>query len=174
MRSDPVKQQSFRGLSVAFSALVGTWAALAILLGNLLPLPSREDDRVVVEGAQIWRSTFPIRVVRTNPCTDDVVVFDLTLALDIKARVEGEDAQVIVLAALSSTPSASAPDGIVPVREHFGFFAPLYGQVSHVHDVRAPITGQKVPAELVVGVQQGVDGAGQLSITPGQIRVVCT
>jgi hypothetical protein len=62
----------------------------------------------------------------------------------------------------------------VAVREHFGFFAPLYGQASHVHDIRAPLVGQSVPAELVVGVQQGVDAVGQLSITPGQIRVACT
>jgi hypothetical protein len=101
-------------------------------------------------------------------------VIDATLSLDIKARVEGEDAQVIVMAALASTPSPNAPDSIAPVRDHFGFFAPLYGQHSHVHDVRAPLMGQTVPAELVVGVQQGVDAAGQLSITPGQIRVVCT
>jgi hypothetical protein len=174
MHFEPMHRQSFHGLFVAFSALVGTWAAVAILLGNLLPLPSRDDDRVVVEGQQVWRSAFPIRVVRALPCTDDTVVIDVTLSLDIKARIEGEDAQVIVLAALASAPTPNAPDGITPVQDHFGFFAPLYGQNSHVHDVRAPLTGQAVPAELVVGVQQGVDAAGQLSITPGQIRVVCS
>jgi hypothetical protein len=174
MRFEPVHRQSFHGLFVAFSALVGTWAMVAILLGNLLPLPTRDDDRVMTEGQQAWRSAFPIRVVRTHPCTDDTIVIDVTLSLDIKARIEGEDAQVVVLAGLTSTPSPNAPDGITPVRDHFGFFAPLYGQQSHVHDVRAPLTGQVVPAELVVGVQQGVDAAGQLSITPGQVRVVCS
>jgi hypothetical protein len=174
MHSPHVYRRSSGGLFFGLSALVGTWAVVAILLGNLLPLPSAVDDRIVVDGTQMWRSTFPIRVVRNHPCTDDTVVIDLTLSLDVKARVEGDDAQVIVLALLESTPSQGAQDSIAPTRDHFGFFAPLYGKTTHVHDVRAQLVGHVVPAELVVGVQQGVDAAGQLSITPGQVRVVCT
>jgi hypothetical protein len=159
---------------LGLTMLTGTWLSVAATIGLNLPQRPPPDERIVIEGTQAWRSSHQLRVVRTNPCTDETLVVDLTLTLDIRARQEGDDAQVLVHAVMASAPSMSAPDAIVEKREQFGFFAPLYGKPMHAHDLRATLLGQPVPAELVVAVEQGVGPNGLLQVYPGPIRVACT
>lgn len=154
--------------------LVGAWVSVAVTMVGMMPPPPTGEERLLVEGAEMWRSAYTLRVFGTNRCTDAVVALDVVLTLDVTAHIEGENAQVLVVASLVGAPSPAAPDDIVAVTSQFGFFAPLYGKKAHVHDLRTQVVGQAVPAELVVGVEQGVDGAGRLIVTPGATWVACT
>jgi hypothetical protein len=160
--------------SVGLTLLTGTWMGVSAVLGAYLPNRPPADERITIEEVQAWRSSYQLHVVRLNPCTDETVELELTLTMDIRARQEGEDAQVLVQAILASAPSATAPDAIIEAREQFGFFAPLYGKPMRVHDLRATLLGQAVPSELMVGVEQGVGPSGLLQVQPGPIRVACT
>lgn len=160
--------------ALGLTMLTGAWLGVAATIGLQLPQRPPPDERIMIEGTQAWRTSHQVRIVRTNPCTDEMVVLDLTLTLDIRARQEGEDAQVLAHAVMTSAPSRSAPDAIAETREQFGFFAPLYGKPMHVHDLRATLLGQSIPAELVVAVEQGVGPNGLLQVHPGPIRVACT
>ena len=159
--------------TLGMTLLTGAWVTVAVTMAGMMPPRSTGDERIVVDDAQMWRSTHALHVLGTNPCTNVVVVLDIVLTLDVTAHIEGEDAHVLVVAALAGAPSPSAPDDIVAGTSQFGFFAPLYGKNAKVHDLRAQLLGQSIPAELVIGVEQGVDGAGRLVVVPGAMRVAC-
>jgi hypothetical protein len=160
--------------ALSLSLLTGAWVYVVVTMASMMPPPPTGEERFTVEDTQMWRSTHTLRVFGMNGCTDDPVVLDVVLTLDISARIEGEDAQVLVVASLVGAPSPAAPDDIVATTSQFGFFAPLYGKKAHVHDLRTQVIGQAVPAELVVGVEQGVDEAGRLIVVPGATGVACT
>jgi hypothetical protein len=161
--------------TLGMTLLTGAWVSVAVAMAGMMPSsPPTSDQRLTLENAQMWRSTHTLRVFGTNPCTGTVIVLDVLLTLDVAAHMEGEDAQVLVVAGLAGAPSPTAPDDIVAATSQFGFFAPLYGQRAHVHDLRTQLVGQPIPAELVIGVEQGVDGAGRLIVVPGAMRIVCT
>lgn len=160
--------------ALGISLLAGAWVSVAVTMAGMMPSQTTGDERIQVDGAEMWRSTYTLRVFGTNRCTDAVIVIDVVVTLDVTAHMAGDDAQVLVVASLASTPSPSAPDTIVAATSQFGFFAPLYGKKTHVHDLRTQVVGQMVPAELVVGVEQGVDGAGRLIVVPGATWVACT
>ena len=73
-----------------------------------MPPPPTGDERIMVDGAEMWRSTYTLRVFGTNRCTDAVIVIDVVVTLDVTAHMAGEDAEVLVVASLESTPSPSA------------------------------------------------------------------
>ena len=159
--------------ALGISLLTGAWVSVAVTMAGMMPPQPSGDERILVDGAEMWRSTYTLRVFGTNRCTDAVIVVDVVVTLDVTAHIAGEDAQVLVLASMAGIPSPSAPDDIVAATSQFGFFAPLYGKKTHVHDLRTQVVGQSVPAELVVGVEQGVDRAGRLIVVPGATWVAC-
>lgn len=159
--------------ALGMTLLTGVWVSVAVAMVGMMVQPPAAGERVVADDTQLWQSTHAMRVSGTNPCTGAVVVLDIVLTMDVTAHLEGDDAQVLVVAGLAGVPSPSAPDDIVAATSQFGFYAPLYGKRAHVHDLRAQLTGQSVPADLVIGVEQGVDGAGRLVVTPGGTRVTC-
>lgn len=160
--------------AVGLTLLTGAWVSVVVTMAGMMPPPPAGDERFTIEDTQMWRSTHTLRVFGVNGCTDHPVVLDVVLTLDVSAHIEGEDAQVLVVASLVGVPSPAAPDDIVATTSQFGFFAPLYGKKAHVHDLRTQVVGQAVPADLVVGVEQGVDGAGRLIVVPGATGVACT
>lgn len=154
------------------------WLLLALVLVHVLPdsveSTPRTTERVTQGNVQRWRSNSLVRLEQVHPCTGGRLVLDVTLSLDIKASIDGEDAQVLVVAVLTNHPSADAPDRVSPVRKDFSFLAPLYGQPSDLDEVRAALLGQVVPADLIVPIKQGVDGSGHLTIQTATPRITCT
>ena len=157
--------------------LAGAWAAVVVVLGSLLPAVDVEGGRLtrMAQPQHHMNRVYPIQIVRQVPCTNEPVTLDLSLDLDTKWRfdADGEWVDFVVRAELTTSPSVQAPDEIVPVSAHFGFSSPQYGQAGHVHELHAPLVGQPAGAELVVGIEQGMDSRGQLIVQPGQVRVVC-
>jgi hypothetical protein len=168
---------SLKAWATSLGLLAGAWAAVVVVLGSLLPAADLDAGRLtrMMQPQHHTNRVYPIRIVRQVPCTNEPVALDLELVLDTKWRfdADGEWVDFVVRAELTTSPSVQAPDEIVPATALFGFSSPQYGQAGHVHEMHAPLVGQPAGAELVVGIEQGVDGRGQLIVQPGQVRVVC-
>lgn len=165
---------SLKAWATGLGLLVGTWAAVVVALGSLLPASDGEVERL--NGAQAQHRitrTYPLWVARKLPCTNEDVTLDLSLALETKWRTDGEWVDFVIQATLTASPSPQAPGEIEPAYAHFGFSLPQYGQAGHVHELHARLVGPPAGAELVVGIEQTMDGSGQLIVQPGQVRVVC-
>ena len=117
--------------------------------------------------------SYPLQITRKVPCTNETVTLDLTLDLDTKWRVDGEWVDFVVQAKLTGSPSGHTTVQVVPSSAHFGFSSPQYGKTGHLHEMHTLLLGQPAAVELVVGIEQTMDGSGLLIVQPGQVRVEC-
>lgn len=162
--------------TVSLGLLTGAWAILAMAMGSHLPSSSMASTAGIVsmDGPMTVRQhTYPLWIEQKLACGAAIVSLDLLLTLEVKSKLDGEWASFSVQAWLASNEASSAPDQIAPVRAHFGFSSPQYGQAGHVYRLQAPILGQAPPANLVVPLEQGVDDHSQLIVKPGQVQLAC-
>jgi hypothetical protein len=166
---------SLKAWTVSLGLLAGTWSVVVLTLASVIPAPDAQENRFtgVAPVQQRASSTYPLRVAKKLPCTNEDVTLDLLLALDTKWHTDGEWVDFVVQARLTSSPSENAPGEIEPAAAYFGFSSPNYGRAGHVHELHARLLGQPAGAELVVGIEQATDGEGQLIVQPGQMRLVC-
>jgi hypothetical protein len=167
---------SLKAWVLSLGLLTGAWAVLMMALGSLLPATAASEGGVFGATQMQRRSyrTYPLWIARKLPCTNEFVNLDLTLALDTAWRTDGEWVDFVIQATLIASPSGHSPVDIAPAFAHVGFSSPQYGKAGHVHEMHTPLLGQPVAAELVVGIEQAMDEAGQLIVQPGQVRVDCT
>jgi len=160
---------------IALTFLAGAWSGLAIAIGSQLPTEETHlEDRVAVGNAERWRSIYPLMIHRPHPCNGSPVTLQVTLVLDVIAVSEGENAQVSVWANLTNDHEHDVGLSIVPIKEQFGFLAVLYGRPSLIRELHTPIGGGSPGSELIVPIEQGLDGDGRLQVMPSSARLNCT
>jgi hypothetical protein len=149
------------------------WVGVALGINSQLPSGEDPEDRYIGSGAIHRKRTLPVRAQRLNPCTGEVVALDASLSLDVIARAEGESAQVSVSAQLTNVAGDDTSVKIQPVREQFGFSAPLYGDPTPVRQLRTELAGQTYPVELVVALQHRVGDSDDLIVEPYFLWLTC-
>jgi hypothetical protein len=160
------------------SLLVVAWVGVALGISSQLPSGDEPSERGPASGVRRWQATLPIRINKVNPCTGDPLVLEATLSLELTAVLEAvpeeESAQVAVDAILVSGGSGTGLAQLVPIRERFGYHAPLYGPSSHVHELRARLAGQPRSSDLVVALQHRAGRAEQVVLEPYGVWLACT
>jgi hypothetical protein len=166
---------SLSAWTVSLGLLAGVWAGVVVVLGSLLPAAAGSEGGDAGTGGPVLHTarSYPLPITRKVPCTNETVTLDLTLDLDTKWRVDGEWVDFVVQAKLAGSPSGPTTVQVVPSSAHFGFSSPQYGKTGHLHEMHTLLLGQPVAVELVVGIEQAMDGSGLLIVQPGQVRVVC-
>jgi hypothetical protein len=166
--------QPIGAMCTAMLLLTCAWAGLAAVLGNGLGEIALMDERTGLETARRWTARFDLHLDRPDPCSGEVATLRASLALDAVAFFDGDEADLMLDLALDDR---NAPDDafhVRPLREHAGARAPLYGEPTPVHSIRAPVLGGADAAELVVTLASARSAGGGLAVAPVDARLVCT
>ena len=147
--------------------LVGSWSALALGLGTILPSP--RPDGHLRSQAPLPRQALIMMVhaAGADPCTGEHVVVEARLTIEITRQIDAGIVTTTVDVRLENDPSTEPTVEIAPLRRPVALDAPR-----RIDAVRTPLAGRHHNLDLVVDLQEAVadrEAIGGLVVSPGVV-----